>query len=66
VAQLYPRALDSLFVASYDTQCYSGGILTRLHTGLTILALSLDNLLMALHYKASALIAQRTVFFIVV
>jgi hypothetical protein len=34
VAQLYPRALDSLFVASYDSQGYGGGILTRLHTGL--------------------------------
>jgi hypothetical protein len=31
VAQLYPRALDSLFVASYDSQGYGGGILTRLH-----------------------------------
>jgi hypothetical protein len=33
VAQLYPRAQGSLFVASYDSQGYSGGILTRLHTG---------------------------------
>jgi hypothetical protein len=33
VAQLYPRALDSFFVASYDSQGYGGGILTRLHTG---------------------------------
>jgi hypothetical protein len=33
VAQLYPRALGSLFVASYDSQGYGGGILTRLHTG---------------------------------
>jgi hypothetical protein len=32
VAQLYPRALGSLFVASYDSQGYGGGILTRLHT----------------------------------
>jgi hypothetical protein len=31
VAQLYPRALDSPFVASYDSQSYGGGILTRLH-----------------------------------
>jgi hypothetical protein len=31
VAQLYPQALGSLFVASYDSQSY-GGILTRLHT----------------------------------
>jgi hypothetical protein len=33
VAQLYPRALGSLFVASYDSQGYGGGILTLLHTG---------------------------------
>jgi hypothetical protein len=33
VAQLYPRALCSLFVASYDSQDYVGSILTRLHTG---------------------------------
>jgi hypothetical protein len=32
VAQLYPRALYSLSVASYDSQGYGGGILTRLHT----------------------------------
>jgi hypothetical protein len=31
VAKLYPWALGSLFVASYDSQ--GGGILTRLHTG---------------------------------
>jgi hypothetical protein len=33
VAQLYPRVLDSLFVASDDSQGSGGGILTRLHTG---------------------------------
>jgi hypothetical protein len=33
VAQLYPQALSSLFVASYDSQGYGRGILTRLHTG---------------------------------
>jgi hypothetical protein len=32
VSQLYPRALGSLIVASYDSQSYGGGILTRLHT----------------------------------
>jgi hypothetical protein len=32
VAQLYPQALGSLSVAFYDSQGYSGGILTRLHT----------------------------------
>jgi hypothetical protein len=33
VAQLYPQALGSLFIASYDSQGYGGGILPRLHTG---------------------------------
>jgi hypothetical protein len=33
VAQLYPQALGSLFVASYDSQGYGGGIGTRLHAG---------------------------------
>jgi hypothetical protein len=34
VAQLYPRALGSLFVAFYDSQGCGGDILTCLHTGL--------------------------------
>jgi hypothetical protein len=33
VAQLYPQALGSLFVASYDLQAYGGGIRTRLYAG---------------------------------
>jgi hypothetical protein len=33
VAQLYPNALGSLFVAYYDPQGYGGGIRPRLHTG---------------------------------
>jgi hypothetical protein len=33
VAQLYLQALGSLFVASYDSQGYGGGIRPRLHTG---------------------------------
>jgi hypothetical protein len=32
VAQIYPRALGSLSVTSYDSQGYGGGILTRHHT----------------------------------
>jgi hypothetical protein len=35
VARLYPQALGSLFVTSYDSQGYGGGIRTRLHTGVT-------------------------------
>jgi hypothetical protein len=31
-----PRALGSLFIASYDSQGHGGGILNRLHTGLTL------------------------------
>jgi hypothetical protein len=33
VARLYPQALGSLFVASYDSQGYGGGIRTSLHAG---------------------------------
>jgi hypothetical protein len=38
VAQLYPRALSALSVASYDSQGYGAGILTLLHTGFLIIA----------------------------
>jgi hypothetical protein len=34
VAQLYPQAPGSLFIAFYDLQGYGGGILTHLHMGL--------------------------------
>jgi hypothetical protein len=33
VTQLYSRALGSLSVASYDSQSYGRGIVTRHHTG---------------------------------
>jgi hypothetical protein len=33
VVQLYPQALGSLFVASYDSQGYGEGIRPHLHTG---------------------------------
>jgi hypothetical protein len=36
VARLYPQALRSLFVASYDSQAYGGGIRPRLHKGYVI------------------------------
>jgi hypothetical protein len=32
VARLYPHSLGSLFIASYDSQGYGGGILTYFHT----------------------------------
>jgi hypothetical protein len=35
VVQIYPRELGSLFVSSYDSQGYGGGILSRLHTVVT-------------------------------
>jgi hypothetical protein len=38
VAQLYPQALGSLSVASYDSQGYDGDIRPRLHTGLSHLS----------------------------
>jgi hypothetical protein len=36
VAQLYPQDLGSIFVVSYDSQGYGGGIPTRLHTGMAM------------------------------
>jgi hypothetical protein len=33
VTQLQPQALGSLFIASYDSQGYGGGIRTRHHAG---------------------------------
>jgi hypothetical protein len=33
VARLFPQVLSSLFVASYNSQDYGGGIRLRLHTG---------------------------------
>jgi hypothetical protein len=36
VPQLYPQALGSFFVASYDLQGYGRGIRARLHTGFLI------------------------------
>jgi hypothetical protein len=36
VAQLYPQALDFLFITSYDSQGYGGGIRTRLHARVLI------------------------------
>jgi hypothetical protein len=38
VTRLYPQALGSLFVASYDSQGYGGGIRTCIHAGLTATA----------------------------
>jgi hypothetical protein len=32
-ARLYPQALGSLFIASYDSYCHGGNIRRRLHTG---------------------------------
>jgi hypothetical protein len=40
VAQIFPRALGSLFVASYDSQSYGGSTVTRLHTGIYFLKYS--------------------------
>jgi hypothetical protein len=42
VAQLYHRELGFRFVASYYSQDYSRGVLTRLHTGLLLLPLELE------------------------
>jgi hypothetical protein len=48
VAQLHPQALGSLFVASYDSQGYGGGIRPRLHTGLFVVRITIYILI---HYS---------------
>jgi hypothetical protein len=44
VAQIYPHALGSLSVASYDLQGYGGGNLSRLHTGIQDIVVALRNI----------------------
>jgi hypothetical protein len=42
---LYPQALGSLFIASYDSQGYGGSIRTLLHTGYLGIKICLNNIL---------------------
>jgi hypothetical protein len=42
MAQLYPPSLHSLFVASYDSQGYGGGIRPRLHTSFSSVKVTLQ------------------------
>jgi hypothetical protein len=53
VAQLYPQALCSLFVASYDSRGYGGGIRPRLHKGVCLVMAA------GPRYITSARIAQK-------
>jgi hypothetical protein len=53
VAQLCPKALHSLFIASYNLQGYGGGIRTRLRTGIPL------QLTLSLGYNISARITQK-------
>jgi hypothetical protein len=39
MAHIYPRALGSLSVASYDSQGYGGGIISILHMGRRTIAI---------------------------
>jgi hypothetical protein len=54
VFQLHPQALESLFVASYDSKGYGGGIRTLLHSG------TINNLTTRPRYIAPARTAQKT------
>jgi hypothetical protein len=53
VARLYPQALGSIFVASYDSKGYGGGIRPRLHTGVRV-----RNLLRSLYSKGHCLLCH--------
>jgi hypothetical protein len=61
VAQLYPRALGSNFVASYDSQGYGGGILTRLHFPVTTSRHGPPE--NTVHHRCVTRITQKTPFF---
>jgi hypothetical protein len=47
VAQINPQALDSLFVAPYDSQSYDRGIRIRLHTGVKFFSMGVQILVVA-------------------
>jgi hypothetical protein len=59
VAQLYPQALGSLFIASYDSQGHDRGIRPRLHTGMSH---SLSQPVFDPRYMVSGQIQQKTPF----
>jgi hypothetical protein len=67
VAQLYPLAPGSLYVASYDSRGYGGGIRTRLHAGVIVTQLPRRLLLCSLGtdrienaaYNSSSIVAGR-------
>jgi hypothetical protein len=68
VAQLYPQALGSPFVASYDSQGYGGGVRTCLHTGFNaeaptlvlFISLSTDRI-ESTAYRSSSIAACETI-----
>jgi hypothetical protein len=59
MAQLYPWTLGSLFVTSYDSQGYSGGIRTCLHVGIPHRTV---DYLLCRFYNPSSQNTQRTKF----
>jgi hypothetical protein len=54
VGQLYTQALGSLSVASYDSQCYGGGIRTCLHAGTATNSMSKSKSVLLYHWKFTA------------
>jgi hypothetical protein len=53
VARLYPQALGSLSVASYDSQGYGGGIRPRLHTEVSNWVAQIIFLIITLHWPST-------------
>jgi hypothetical protein len=58
VAQLYTQAICSLFVVSYDSQGYGGGIRIRLHAGIMIQLRVRITLQLAVYLKSVCLGAK--------
>jgi hypothetical protein len=59
VAQLCPQELGSLFVASYDSQGYGGGIRLRLHTGTAMSVVTFVHLYMPGYGRSSNRLVYR-------
>jgi hypothetical protein len=64
MALLYHQALGSLFVASYDSQGYDGGIRLYLHTGSTA-TLKVSQSYTATDCQSVSLGAHDQIFFVI-
>jgi hypothetical protein len=58
VARLYPQAQGSLFVASYDSQGYGGGIRPRLGKGSTNTRATIEEFVVRVVFRAVRVVSK--------